>query len=58
MDDVLKEDYECPKCGNKMFEKRPKDKYVVRNKELTVRLYCVCGYYRDDVVNQNDFKDI
>jgi hypothetical protein len=56
--DILKEDFNCPRCKNKMFEKRPtKDKYIVRNKERTVRLSCVCGYYRDDLVKPEDFKD-
>ena len=57
MEDVLKQDFNCPRCGGKMFEKRPKDKYIIRNKERTVRLTCVCGYYRDDIVKLEDFKD-
>ncbi len=55
--DVLKKDFNCPKCNGKMFEKRPKDKFVIVNKEHTVRLACVCGYYRDDIVSPEDFKE-
>lgn len=56
--DILKENFSCPRCKNKMFEKRPqKDKHIVRNKERIVRLSCVCGYYRDDIVNPEDFKE-
>lgn len=55
-DDILKKHFNCPKCGNKMFEKRPKDKYIIQHKEWTVRLACVCGYYRDDVVNPEDLR--
>lgn len=57
MEDVLKKDFACPKCGDKMFEKRPKDKFIVRDKDRTVRLSCVCGYYRDDIVSPADFKE-
>lgn len=54
--DILKKDYICPKCGCKLFEKRPKDKFIICNKENTVRLSCMCGYYRDEVVIENEFK--
>lgn len=56
MEDILKHDFNCPRCGGKLFEKRPKDKYIVRDKDRTVRLSCVCGYYRDDIVDINEFR--
>ena len=55
--DIIKGDYRCPHCQSLLNEKRPKDKFVIRNKERTVRLFCVCGYYRDDIVKFEDFKE-
>lgn len=58
-DDVVKQDYYCPRCNLKMMEKRPKkDKHVIVHKDQVVRLSCVCGYYRDEVLNPEDFKDL
>lgn len=55
-DEVLKQDYNCPRCGSKLQEKRPKkDKFIILNKNLTVRFFCPCGYYRDEIVDPKDF---
>lgn len=54
-EDVIKGDFHCPRCGAVMKEKKPKDRFVVRNKERTVRLYCPCGYIEDRVINPEDF---
>lgn len=57
-DDVVKMEYRCPLCGSILKEKRPKkDKYLIVNKQNIVRFFCVCGYYRDDIVKPEDFKD-
>lgn len=56
--DVIKGEFKCPHCGSLLFEKRPKDKYIVRNKERIIRLSCVCGYYRDEVnVSVDQYKE-
>ena len=55
--DIIKGEFKCPLCGSLLWEKRPKDKYIILNKELTVRLYCRCGYYRDDIVKPEDFNN-
>ncbi|TRO54807.1 hypothetical protein E2P64_08365 [Candidatus Bathyarchaeota archaeon] len=55
IDDVIKGDYHCPRCGLVMKEKKPKDRHIVRDKDRTVRLFCVCGHLRDIVVNPEDF---
>lgn len=55
-EDIIKGDFYCPRCGELLREKRPlKDKFIVRNKDRTVRLSCRCGYYEDRVVNKEDF---
>jgi hypothetical protein len=55
--DVVIGDFYCPRCNSKLDEKRPKDKFIVRNKTTTVRLSCKCGYYEDRVMNIGDFLD-
>jgi RNase P subunit RPR2 len=55
--DIIEGEFFCPRCNSQLGEKRPNDRHVVRNKELTVRLNCKCGYYRDITVNKKDFKD-
>lgn len=55
--DVVKGDFNCPRCRQIMMEKRPKSRFIVRNKEKTVRLYCRCGYTEDRVLNPDDFLD-
>ena len=54
--DVIKGEFYCPRCGILMMEKKPKDRFVVRNKEKTVRLYCCCGYIEDRIISPEDFK--
>ena len=50
-EDIIAGEFHCPRCGAVMREKKPKaDKYLVRNKEKTVRLLCRCGYYEDKIV--------
>lgn len=57
-DDVIKGEFKCPRCGAVLKEKRPlKDRLLLRHKERTVRLYCPCGYLRDEVVRPEDFHD-
>lgn len=57
IDDVVNGEYHCPLCNALLKEKRPKkDKYLIINKDYIVRLFCVCGYYRDDIVSPEDFK--
>lgn len=54
----MRGDYFCPRCRSKMIEKRPKkDRFLVRNRELSVRLICSCGYYEDRVLERGDFLD-
>jgi uncharacterized C2H2 Zn-finger protein len=56
IDDVVKGEYHCPRCGGMLKEKRPTDdKFLVRNKDKTIRLKCPCGYYEDRVVDDEDF---
>jgi transcription initiation factor IIE alpha subunit len=55
-DDVVLQDFNCPRCGAKLKEKRPQDSRLVRHQNKTVRLFCPCGYYRDELVNPKDFK--
>lgn len=51
MDDIVKEEYYCPRCGSLLKEKLPtNDKYLIVNKEHTLRLFCPCGYYRDEII--------
>ena len=58
MNDIIKGEYYCPRCGCLLDEKRPlKDKHIVINKNFTVRLSCKCGYYEDRVIHLKDFKD-
>jgi hypothetical protein len=55
-DNIIKGEFHCPLCGGLLIEKKPKlDTRLVRNKELTVRLLCQCGFYEDKVVNPDDF---
>ena len=57
-DDIINGEFFCPRCDSLLREFRPKnDRHVIRHKDRTVRLSCKCGYYRDDVVNLEDFKD-
>lgn len=37
--------------------KKPKDRYIVVDKERVVRLHCICGFYRDIKVNKEDFHN-
>ena len=53
--DIIKQEYKCPRCYSILFEKKPKDKFVVRNINNTVRLFCTCGYYSDIIVKDEDF---
>ena len=56
--DTIISEFRCPVCGSSLSEKRPKDKYIVRNKERIIRLSCVCGYYRDEVnVSVDQYKE-
>lgn len=55
-DDIIKKEFFCPRCDSKLMEKIPKDKFIVNKKEFTVRLYCPCGYYRDEIVSKEDFN--
>jgi hypothetical protein len=56
--DIVKGNFHCPRCGGLMREKRPNaDKFLVRNREKTVRLSCLCGYYEDRVLSPEDFMD-
>ena len=56
INDIVKGEFHCPRCGGLMNEKRPKgDKFLVRNKDRTVRLQCPCGYYEDRVLDPDDF---
>jgi C4-type Zn-finger protein len=56
-DDIIKEEFKCPRCGETLKEKFPKDKFIVRRKLLTLRLFCSCGYYRDEIwENKNSQK--
>lgn len=58
MEDILKEEFHCPVCKGQLREKRPKDRFIVVDKEQIVRLACICGYYRDIKVKPDDFKDV
>jgi hypothetical protein len=53
-DDIVPEEFWCPRCGGILKEKRPKDKRLVRNEEITVRIFCPCGYYRDEILPAKD----
>lgn len=56
--DIVYKDYYCPRCQSKLIEKRPKeDKHIFKFKNNVVRLQCVCGYYRDEILPDNQFKD-
>jgi hypothetical protein len=58
IDDVIDGDFHCPRCGMIMREIRPKDDiHLIRDKEYTIRLLCVCGYYEDRVVKPDLFKN-
>jgi hypothetical protein len=58
VDNIIKGDFYCPRCGELMREKRPKnDKFLIRHREKTVRLSCLCGYYQDRIVSKEDFLD-
>jgi len=52
--DVVKGEWKCPRCGGTLMEKRPKSKFVLK-KATTVRLFCMCGYIRDEQVSPEDF---
>jgi hypothetical protein len=40
----------CPQCGGVLRQKRPYDDiHLIIKKNATVRLWCPCGYYRDEV---------
>lgn len=49
--DIVPEVYYCPRCGLILKEKLPKDKYIVVNLDKKLRLFCTCGYYRDEIIN-------
>lgn len=52
MDDIIKGEFYCIRCGGLMSEKRPvNDKFLVVNKNKIVRLQCKCGYYEDKVID-------
>ena len=55
--DIIKNEFFCPRCWLLLMEKKPKSKFIIRNKDRTVRLYCKCGYFEDRIVNIEDFKD-
>ena len=57
LDDIIKGDYHCPRCGQLLREKKPKDRFIIRNKDTTIRLSCVCGYYEDRIIKPEDFQD-
>ncbi len=50
--DIISKTFYCPRCQAVLKKKRPSDKFLVVDKEQIVRLFCPCGYYRDEKVNE------
>lgn len=55
---VFMDNEKCPKCDGKLMKKKPvHDKFLKGKEHRIVRLFCPCGYYRDEIV-QDDPLDI
>lgn len=57
-DDILKKEFRCLRCGGILKEKRPlNDKFLFKDINRTIRLFCPCGYYRDEIAPLEDFRN-
>lgn len=51
----------CPRCGGSLNKRIPRnDTHLVTHKKNTIRYWCPCGYYRDevDIYNHDQIKII
>lgn len=57
MEQVFLDKLHCPNCQGPLYKRFPKeDRHLVVNKETTVRYWCPCGYYRDEI--EGDDEDV
>ena len=47
------DNFHCPKCGGPIQKRKPSnDTHLIVKKEKTIRLWCPCGYYRDEIIEE------
>lgn len=53
MDQYFLNNDHCPKCHGPLNKRFPKqDEHLMVDKEKTIRLWCPCGYYRDEILKE------
>jgi len=51
IENIFLDNEHCPKCQGPLFQRKPKkDKHITVEKEDTIRFWCRCGYYKDEVI--------